>query len=128
MNNIFGNTDSNISNILISLADIQVTFVNYKMNLTKVVNSNNIPQINENDGLPAQICQPCLYEANNACFFRIKCQESDKLLRNSLQQNEFKFEDVKNEEILQDSHLESLFDNCNWYVEATLDFVCQRRY
>lgn len=68
-------------------------------------------QIDENDGLPAQICSSCLYEANSACFFKIKCQESDKFLRNNLPQNGY--DDVKTEEILQDTHLESLFDNCD---------------
>ncbi|XP_037040764.1 zinc finger protein 391-like isoform X2 [Bradysia coprophila] len=97
MNNIFGNTDSNILHILISLADIQ---------------------INENDGLPAQICSSCLYEANSACFFKIKCQESDKLLRNSLQQSAY--EDVKTEEILHGSHLQSIFNNCE--SKTTNDF------
>lgn len=71
------------------------------------------PKINENDGLPAQICSSCLFEANNASFFKIKCQESDKLLRNSLQHDGYDVVGVKNEEILQHSNLDSLFDNCN---------------
>lgn len=38
-----------------------------------------------------------------------------------MQQNEYDVDDVKNEEILQDSHLESLFDNCNWLVWCVTD-------
>lgn len=85
----------------------------YQVGTTHSCSNPLILQINENDGLPAKICSSCLYEANNACFFKIKCQESDKFLRNNLQQTGYVVTDVKNE-ILQDSNLDSLFDNCNW--------------
>ncbi|KAJ6635800.1 hypothetical protein Bhyg_14386, partial [Pseudolycoriella hygida] len=87
MKNIFGSTENNIPKILRSLGDIQII---------------------ENDGLPAQICSLCLQEANSACYFRMKCQESDKLLRKGLKRSEFVVQ-VKDEE-LQDNNFDDLFD------------------
>lgn len=122
MNPIFG-TSENICNILVFFASIQ---------------------LNENDGLPAQICSGCTYEANNAYFFKQKCEESDKLLRSNLQSTSaegnvdadcchFDISAVKeevtdgiNNKIVPASHqhldeddFNDVFSNDDWYVFLT---------
>lgn len=42
-------------------------------------------QLAENDGLPEHICTDCVAHAKTAYFFKQKCEESDKLLREGLQ-------------------------------------------
>lgn len=56
--------------------------------------------------MPTQICTDCMFEANNAYFFKQKCEQSDKLLRNSLQTPVgFLATNVKQEEEISVSHL-----------------------
>lgn len=55
------------------------------MHFTITTTGHSHPQLAENDGLPAQICASCVSQAKTAFFFKQKCEESDKILRESLQ-------------------------------------------
>lgn len=57
-------------------------------------------QIYENDGLPDRICEECLSMLNNIVSFKTRCQENDRILRESvlnIKREKYEIPDIKEE-------------------------------